>query len=262
LTVFVDPDAPVPLADEEIARLQAAVKEAIAAARASDLEAKAQRLAGDLVTTQAALAAAQQTQKDALKAARRALAEGNDPAEHEQRYAEANRQETVLANRISALSYLAEEGRRAAAGQARQAAQRVLERARQDITDRRRQRLAEAVKALDPHLPAIGALDRVEYELSDFKTGGLPTWAEALLNSRPHTPPPDTEDLPAVVANDDTPSANDASARRRERIRRILEKRRQGLSLRDIAKEEKVGLATVQRDLEAAEDLAQPDNGT
>jgi hypothetical protein len=247
LTVFCDPDAPVPAAQAELATLQAAVSEAVGTAKASDLEAKAQRLASDLAATQAALATAQQVQKDGLKAARRALAEGNSPVEHEQRYQDAARQETVLGNRISALSYLAEEARRAAASQARQAVLGVMDRARQDITDRRRQRLAEAVKALEPFLPGIGALDRVESELWNFQTGGLPAWTEALLAGEPLPAPPKANEPPAAAAGDDT-----AAARRRERINRVAALRSQGFSLRSIAEQLGMSLASVQRDLEKA----------
>jgi hypothetical protein len=240
-----DPDAAAPLAQEELARIQAAVREAVAAARGSNLEAKAQRLAADLATTQAALATAQQAQKDGLKAARKALAEGNDPAEHEQRYRDAALEESILANRVGVLSYLAEEARRAAAAQRRQAAQGVLDKVRHDVPDRRRQKEAEAGQAVKPFLPAILGLHRLETALWDPQTGGLPSWAERMLEGEAPPTEPKAAEPPAAAAND-------ASAKRRERIARVLQRRKEGASLREIAGAEGVSLATIQKDVKDA----------
>jgi hypothetical protein len=250
-----DPDMAAPLAEAEMATLEAAVREAIAVARGSEVQAKAARLAGDLATTQAALEANKQAQKDALKAARRALAESQDPTPHEQHFQDSARGERVLANRLGTLSYLTEEARRAAASAARQAVQAALEPARQEIPERFRQALAEAAQAVKPFLPRILALHGLECELYDSKTGGLPSWAERLLEGETPPGPPKPTEPPAAAAPDDTPAAtlpDPPAGKRRDRIARVVQKRQEGKSLRLIAEEEKVSLGQVQRDLRDA----------
>jgi hypothetical protein len=181
MTVFADPDEPAPLAAEEFAAIQARVGQAATGAWADPAHAKAGRLAGQLQEAEAALAAAKQAQADALKAARQAMADGADPLPDEAGYREAALEESVQANRVTTLAYLAEEARRAAARLVRQAVEQAMAAARQDLADRRRSLLHQAVAALRPFLPPIAALDRVEYQLFDFRSGGLPGWCAALL---------------------------------------------------------------------------------
>jgi hypothetical protein len=61
------------------------------------------------------------------------------------------------------------------------------------------------------------------------------------------------------------PASESPQQRRQQRVARVLEARRQGRSLREIARTEQVSLGQIQRDIEdgggAPEDLAKPDTG-
>lgn len=176
-----DPAAADTQAEQLLSTARAKLQATAAKVRKHPSQKEAARLAEALAENVRQRSAAESKARDALAAARQSLADGKDPAAHEEAARQARLDSEVFGNRCTQLQTMSDQAKARAQRIVGNALDATWREAVADVTRRRAKVLADISVALGPLLPALLAIDQAAEQLVHPRTGGLPEWAEDLL---------------------------------------------------------------------------------
>jgi hypothetical protein len=226
------------------------LEEALVRAYQSSVAQEARRLADELAQARRGLAEAEARRQTAEAAIKQALATpGGDPTPHEEATAAADKECQRFKVRVEKLQPLATTARRQGVAHEQAVIEAAWRALRAEHAARREQILSRIADRLQPDLQELYANDQADKSLYDAQTGRCPDldFDPSLAQAGNGDPAADDTPEPANEIH----AGESAQQKRQERIARVLELRRRGLSLRDIAGQLSVSLATVQRDVDA-----------